>query len=90
MEKDKEKDEYLTSLIGSVKKDDTVLILENKTATDAKNSQAKIVRGTKKMRVDSTDSNQITDKKGNILSGNFNFKKFLVKIFRNFLCKTQF
>ncbi|XP_008546154.1 protein cramped [Microplitis demolitor] len=65
MEKDKEKDEYLTSLIGSVKKDDTVLILENKTATDAKNSQAKIVRGTKKMRVDSTDSNQITDKKDN-------------------------
>ncbi|XP_044580453.1 uncharacterized protein LOC123262352 [Cotesia glomerata] len=65
MDKDKEKEDDSTSAIGSAKKDDTVLTLDIKTAVDAKNSQAKIVRGSKKIRVDSTDFNQITDKKDN-------------------------
>lgn len=62
---EKDKDEEVPICAVPAKKDEIAMVnLEVKTATDAKNSQAKIVRGTKKMRVDATELSQSTDKKG--------------------------
>ncbi|KAK0162856.1 hypothetical protein PV327_006598 [Microctonus hyperodae] len=61
---EKDKDEEVPNCAVPSKKDEISMVnLEVKTATDAKNSQAKIVRGTKKMRVDATELSQSTDKK---------------------------
>ncbi|KAK0159349.1 hypothetical protein PV328_010235 [Microctonus aethiopoides] len=61
---EKDKDEDVPICAAPAKKDEISMVnLEVKTATDAKNSQAKIVRGTKKMRVDATELSQSTDKK---------------------------
>ncbi|XP_034948918.1 protein cramped [Chelonus insularis] len=63
MDKEDESPNYSNT---STKKDESIpLNLDTKTTIDAKNSQSKIVRGTKKMRIDSTDCNQAIEKKEN-------------------------
>lgn len=44
-----------------VKKDEAIALDSDlKSASDSKNVQARIVRGTKKMRIDSTESSQVS------------------------------
>lgn len=62
MDKDKDEDTPVPGPL-SKKEDPPPVPLEVKTL-DSKNPQAKIVRGTKKMRIDSTDSTQTQEKKG--------------------------
>lgn len=47
-----------------VKKDEAIAQnSDSKSANDSKNVQARIVRGTKKMRIDSTESSQVSEQK---------------------------